>query len=171
VREAVQRLAQEGFCQILPRRGLLINPIDYAHQLDVVGVRLILEPAAAALAAERIAPLEAERLKQLLKSLEKESSVKRKTAQPTTADEELHREVAEIVRNDVLTSTLLPLYAHSRRLWVHEHRRGLKEPSAIVEEWTRIVDGVTSGDAQAAFDGMKDHVVAARTAILHGDRR
>src|ERR671927_1451486 len=54
VREALNRLGQEGLVQVLPRRGYLVAPITLRDVQEVFQLRLLLETAAAELAAEHI---------------------------------------------------------------------------------------------------------------------
>jgi DNA-binding GntR family transcriptional regulator len=53
VREALQRLTQEGFVQAIPRFGYLISPVTIADVQEIFELRNILESAAVRLAAER----------------------------------------------------------------------------------------------------------------------
>ena len=43
VREALQRLKLEGFVDVLPRRGMLVTPIDITRQLELLETRRPLE--------------------------------------------------------------------------------------------------------------------------------
>jgi DNA-binding GntR family transcriptional regulator len=54
VREALQRLAQEGLVQPIRRHGYRVAPITLRDVRDLFGLRLIIEPAAAELAVGRI---------------------------------------------------------------------------------------------------------------------
>jgi DNA-binding GntR family transcriptional regulator len=53
VREALRRLAQEGFVRAMPRMGYVVSPITAQDIHELYELRLILETAAARLAAER----------------------------------------------------------------------------------------------------------------------
>lgn len=53
VREALTILQSEGFVRILPRRGILVEPIHSTHIQHTYFLRSLVEPAAAALAAQR----------------------------------------------------------------------------------------------------------------------
>ena len=54
VREALNLLGQEGLVQVLPRRGYLVAPVTLRDVQEVFQLRLLLESAAAELAAEHI---------------------------------------------------------------------------------------------------------------------
>jgi len=53
IREALQRLAQEGFVQPIPRFGYIVSPITFSDVHEIYELRSILESAAARLAAIR----------------------------------------------------------------------------------------------------------------------
>ena len=53
IREAMQRLAQEGFVTPIPRFGYTITPITFTDVREIYELRSILESAAARLAALR----------------------------------------------------------------------------------------------------------------------
>ncbi|WP_394162522.1 GntR family transcriptional regulator, partial [Galactobacter valiniphilus] len=48
VREALQRLTHEGLFEVLPKRGYLVRAMTQADLHDVVELRELLEPVAAA---------------------------------------------------------------------------------------------------------------------------
>src|SRR3546814_618727 len=52
VREALARLEQEGLLISHPNRGYLVRPMSAAEADEIYALRLALEPAAAAVAAE-----------------------------------------------------------------------------------------------------------------------
>jgi GntR family transcriptional regulator, rspAB operon transcriptional repressor len=164
VREAVQRLSIEEFCDVLPRRGILIVPVDLDRQMDIQEMRALLEPAAARMAAERISDAEGEALSELLR--QHQDADASDEAVIADIDETLHVSVAAASKNDLMTRTLAPLYAHSRRHWNTQKRRGLKDPEAIKEDWEAIVNAIVGRDSKAAERTMKAHVEAGSLALL-----
>src|SRR6266513_2300118 len=54
IREALNTLRQEGYVQVMPRRGYRISPVSVQDVQHIFHVRLLLEPSAAELAAQRI---------------------------------------------------------------------------------------------------------------------
>jgi DNA-binding GntR family transcriptional regulator len=53
IREALQRLSQEGFVQAIPRFGYLVTPITFSDVHEIFELRAILETAAVRLAVAR----------------------------------------------------------------------------------------------------------------------
>ena len=64
VREALQRLTQEGFVQPVPRFGYIVVPITLSDIHEIYDLRLIIEPAAARLAALRGSDEQLEQIRQ-----------------------------------------------------------------------------------------------------------
>src|SRR5438445_603484 len=54
IREALNTLRQEGYVRVLPRRGYVVAPVSVEDVQEVFHVRLLLEPSAAELAAQRV---------------------------------------------------------------------------------------------------------------------
>lgn len=54
VREALRQLVHEGLVVVHPRRGYVVAPVTLRDVEDLCGLRLIVEPAAVSLAAERM---------------------------------------------------------------------------------------------------------------------
>jgi DNA-binding GntR family transcriptional regulator len=65
IREALQKLSQEGLVQSIPRFGYLVMPITLADMGEIFELRSILETSAARLAALRATPEQLEHLSEL----------------------------------------------------------------------------------------------------------
>lgn len=63
LREALNRLAHEGLLVLSPYKGYTVTPLSIAHFRELCELRRILEPEAAALAAERAGPADLEALR------------------------------------------------------------------------------------------------------------
>ena len=66
IREAIRKLEQEGFIDMLPRRGAYVANISIKDVIDVYEIRIALDVLAAGLAAERITGEELSLLRQRL---------------------------------------------------------------------------------------------------------
>lgn len=69
IREALNLLSQEGYILALPRRGTLVRPIELKDIQQTYVLRELLEPHAAALAAENATPSQLDELRDLLGSV------------------------------------------------------------------------------------------------------
>jgi DNA-binding GntR family transcriptional regulator len=53
IRDALQRLAMEGFVEVVPRHGYIVTPIDVTYVAEIFEMRQIMEQSAVRLAVER----------------------------------------------------------------------------------------------------------------------
>lgn len=96
IREALVMLERHGLVEILPRRGAVVSAFDVPDLLDLYEIRALIEPHAAALAAERIGDEPLERLRALCREADR-----RGTAGAAAIDaqirlnEEFHRTIVE----------------------------------------------------------------------------
>src|SRR5436305_7797070 len=58
VRDAVNQMAAEGLVTVMPRRGTVVSPISIRDIEELYEIRLMIEPEAAELAADRATPAE-----------------------------------------------------------------------------------------------------------------
>jgi DNA-binding GntR family transcriptional regulator len=63
---AIHRLETEGLIEILPRRGIVVKPIDRDAMMELIEARLMIEPEVAALAAARASDKEFAAMRALL---------------------------------------------------------------------------------------------------------
>jgi GntR family transcriptional regulator, transcriptional repressor for pyruvate dehydrogenase complex len=172
LREAVRALAMVNILDV--RRGdgtyvtslappLLLEALTFIvdfHRddsvLEFLQVRRILEPAATAMAAERIGEGESGTLHGLLDSLGPEPSVD----QLVEADLEFHRRIAAYSGNSVLSSLLETLSGPTTRARVW---RGLTQEGAVkrtVAEHRAILDALTAHDPEAARSWATVHIAS-----------
>jgi DNA-binding GntR family transcriptional regulator len=163
VREALARLVQEGLVQNIPRHGYAIAPITLGDVEELFGLRLIVEPAAAELAAGRVDPAHLRRLDELCAA----------SAHPDgpegldrhlKANRDLHIAVARAAGNRRLLEMLQRLMDESERML----RLGLLfgNPWAqIVHEHQQLVEALIAGDAAAARQISIEQIQSARRNV------
>lgn len=122
--------------------------------LEMLAVRRILEPEAAALATSRATPADVARLRTLLSQVGEQTSVDDLVAH----DLVFHRSLCELSGNDYLTSLLDTLSGRTLRARVW---RGLTQDGAVertLTEHRAIVDAVEAGDADLVRAQVTVHV-------------
>ncbi|GIF70831.1 GntR family transcriptional regulator [Asanoa siamensis] len=163
VREALARLESDGLVSKKPLVGYTATPLlTRAEFEELVEMRLILEPAAAArVAAAGLdgAELAGLRAEADLPGPEGAAAVAAFTAQ----DARFHHTLAGLSGNRMLHDAVV-------RLRAHLHLFRLHFPAAhygvSAREHHRIVDAVAAGDPAAASAAMRDHLTAARDRHL-----
>jgi DNA-binding GntR family transcriptional regulator len=157
VREALQRLAQEGLVQVLPNRGLRITEIDAMGQLRLLEVRRQLEGLTAMLAAERADPAQRERFRALDRSLREVASHADEIVF-LRLDRAFNQLLREAAHNPFCGMMMTTIEGLARRYY-HRHRQAL-DLGRSAELHADIARAVAEGDAaraEAAVNALIDH--------------
>ncbi|MDR2256353.1 MAG: GntR family transcriptional regulator [Arthrobacter sp.] len=167
VREALQRLTHDGLIEVLPKRGYLVRAMTQADLRDVIELRELLEPLAAAqvsAAVSRRGPAAEAIVDALRQALEAQRAATRHDERVGAALR-FHRTLAELTPNARLRAPLArALDETTRALYVlpaaFEERRddeGLAEHEALFA-------AIESGDAGAAEVAAGRHFARLRPA-------
>lgn len=158
IRDAVQKLLQEDLVLVKPQVGTIIMPISLARIRDVCEVRMLLEPYAAGVAADRISGSDLEALDRNFKQLELGDLDKKRSDQLLfDTDSLLHQTIWRICGNIEIYNVL-----HSYRGLVQRTVLAKIDPTERVapsrDEILPIFDGLQNRDKAAARQAMHDHV-------------
>lgn len=153
IREALARLRHIGFVEVHHRRGILVSRVDVIRHLELLEVRRPLEESVVRLGAVRGKDEDLRELREVAQDLE--AAAKRGDR---VGYFRLKRRIHEIeVRasyNPVLTDTMTPLHAQSRRFWY------TYEPTESFTHGARlhgaIARSVCKRDADAAAQAVGD---------------
>jgi DNA-binding GntR family transcriptional regulator len=160
IREALHRLDAEGIVVRNHLAGYRVAPkIGRSQFEDMVEIRLLLEPAAARRAAERMTPAEVADLTTLeedMRSLHAQrGSDVASYARFSEIDAQLHDGIAVGSQNGYIRDSLARLHPH-----VHLFR--LRSTSAItaeaIDEHRQILEAISARDPDAAAYAMRKHI-------------
>lgn len=97
-REALQRLASEGFLEISPNKSMVVAKFSYEYSKEILEIRGVLEGLAARIAANKINEREIEELENIFKKMD--LSVERNDLLPYCEyDDQFHNCIFKICRN------------------------------------------------------------------------
>lgn len=161
LREALRRLEGEGWLARRSDGALAVRRLDVEEMLEVLQVRRLLEPEAAATAAGRVPAATIEALRARVQRL-------LATGDPlhperAALDHAVHRAIGEACGNRTLDATIADL---RRRTVLFATRHVPERLEPVCAEHLAILDALGRGDAQAARDAMATHVDNTRTGIL-----
>jgi DNA-binding GntR family transcriptional regulator len=162
VREALRRLAAEGFVSIELYRGASIRKMSRSEFVELNEIRALLEGYAAALAAQRMSKTERKKL------LELEQLWDRGTQNLTYAqyNEQFHALIVEASRHKQLPNFVQQAQLSIFRLQFHSI---LQTPVATRRsrlEHRRIVKAILKGDASGAEGAMRQHIQNSAVVIM-----
>lgn len=155
VREALRRLALERLVEVYPRRGMFVTTVDVRDLARLCEVRVVLEPEAARLAAERATRSDLDEINALLEEL----AVKRRRDDRLLIDldERIHRAIYRCSHNQLLEETLEWYYSHALRIWALALDRAPDLQGAVLEHHD-LLDAVARGRGERAAKLMRAHV-------------
>lgn len=164
IREALQRLAQEGLVRNVPGQGVTVAAPSMQEVFNVIHLRLLIEPELARLAAESIA---AEDLEQLLRAVEEmEQAVEHENREAwSRADTLFHETLCEACPNELLGEMALQmrnrLHYMTTKTQTSQRRVGV-----CTHEHRAVVDAIAEEDAGTAQEAMAHHVEKLRESLF-----
>lgn len=164
IRDALGMLVHEGFVTVQPRQGYRVTDITLADVQEVFQMRMLLEPAAAELAAERAT---ADQLKRL-QHLAEESYVYGEL--PTyeefvVKNREFHVVLAEASGNGRLAAALRNLLEEMQRLFLFglDIRDSAEEQ---IHEHRDLVDALLKGNHHMAREIATSQIETSRKRVM-----
>jgi len=164
VHQALQRLELERLVEIMPRKGVIVQPDSISEILRILDSRVTIEAELARNAAERATPEEAEALKTLARR-------GYGNGQPTdidtfiTGDRAFHEKFARMAGNLVLSDFARSLHERSIRYW-YLHLWQTMDTKATIRQHTAIADMIAKGDGVGAAKAVRDHVESLRERLI-----
>lgn len=169
-REAVQVLVAKGLVESRPKAGTRVLPRDRWNLLDpdvlawaftgepdiqyvrsLFELRAIVEPAAAALAAERRDRAELRTIKDALAAMRRHTLA---TEEGRAADRDFHNAILRATHNDALVALTATIGAAVK--WTTQFKQRLRAlPRNPIPDHARVYDAIAAQDADAARDAMR----------------
>jgi DNA-binding GntR family transcriptional regulator len=166
LREALVRLEAVGLVTKEPFRGYSTTPLlSKAELLDLFEFRFVVEPWAAARAAERITPEGVAALKAELATCPKAPTGQYYQSYEglSSHDERLHDLIQSLSGNDHMRRALERTHCHLHILRLR-YFGGMG--TAALREHRQLVAAIASGDAKTAHAAMCAHLAASRDRLL-----
>lgn len=169
VREALRRLALEGFVVLIPRRGAYVAELSFKDMNDVFELRTALEGLAAALAAERITEEEVAALEQAVADLA-EAAARGDGEQVVSIDTDFHGRIYTASRNRRLMQIVANLSDQIQSF----RMRSLAAPGRLkdtLSEHRRLVAAIARRDAGQARKLAEEHIRSAEASLLRAHQQ
>jgi DNA-binding GntR family transcriptional regulator len=161
VRDALQRLAQEGLVRALSWRGFVVSEFSVRDAVDIYEVRLALEP----LAARKAVGLHSRaQIAELLDNCEQTAEIaEAEISEVYELNHRFHTGIVEPCENQVLVRTLDQLWQMPASLRMFHaqavHSHALEQTT---QEHRAIVDALMAGDATLVEERVRAHIAHAR---------
>jgi DNA-binding GntR family transcriptional regulator len=164
VRVALTRLSHDGLVRAVPRRGYVVTPVTLKDIHDVFELRLMLEPAAARMAAGKV-PMRDLKVYDDLCREGYEPADPRTRARFLAANKAFHVTIAEATGNARLATAIEQLLDEMMRL-LHLGLGLRKASQATLHEHKALVKALARGDGEAAERIAREQIEEARSIVL-----
>ena len=166
VRAALGRLAHDGLVRPVPRQGFVVAPITMQQVQDLFGVRLIVEPAAARLLAQRGDPDVLAKLDALNDACRRDDAQFDGVA-VRQANADFHIGLARATGNERLAAiTRDSLDEMQRILYIPQIAKDSTRIEETFADHQRIIAAIRDRDPQAAERFTIEHIAANRQTII-----
>ena len=167
VREALQRLARERLVRIMPRRGIVVAPVDIREQLRLLEVRREIERLTARASAKRSDAAQRARLRAIADAMEAAAATRDETGF-LRLDRELNLLLLDAAHNEFAAAAMALMHGLSRRFWFIHWRRsaGLPEAAAAHARLARTIADGLAEEAAAASDALIDYIESFTRATV-----
>lgn len=156
VREALSMLCHDNLLDALPKNGYMIKIITHVDILEMYFVRILLEGAAAELAATKITKEQINKLESLVKYPDYECIWE--------YNKRFHTIVAEASGNGKLFQLIDHLLDEGRRIVMIDPYMHLLQDVAV-EDHIQLIDALKNRDGKTARKIMETHLTNARDRI------
>lgn len=163
LRNALNRLANEGLVELQPNRGARVREISVAEAIEITEIRRAVEGLVAARAAERVTDSEIADLRtlgdQMVAAVESADMVRY-----SELNGRLHGTVRAIARHTTATKIIEQLHGQMVR---HQFRLSLVpgRPSVSLPEHLAIIDAIAARDPGTAERTMRAHLNSVLSAL------
>ncbi|NNE70096.1 MAG: GntR family transcriptional regulator [Rhodothermales bacterium] len=164
LREALQRLAGEGLVTAIPRRGMMVTPLDLRSILAIIETRKALDRIIAVGVAARATAEQRQRIQQASQILERSHG---SAAAFMEADYRLDEEIWAAAPNPFAVNSTRPLHSHCRRFW-YRHRND-EDLARSADLHAAVVEAMIQGDPVSAgerSDKLMDYLTLFTKHIL-----
>lgn len=165
VREALHQLAQEGLVQVIPGRAVTVASPSAQAVLDVVHMRLLLEPESVRLVAESISEGNLELLRKIVKRMERACSNGDRVSW-SKADTDFHEIITEACPNRLLGDTVAQMRNRTHHLANIDSQTNPSRLTECTHEHQEIVDMLTARNADGAEFATRQHIEKLRESLF-----
>ncbi len=162
VREAVLRLAEEGYLTVIPRKGTLVSNISFSDVKEVYELRYMLEPEIAYKAAGTIDKELFKKWKNyfisLLNKVDSELPVKTNEGEEIDIDKLFHASIAASLNNKLINKEVDHLMDLSQRIRYLSNYKNEQRYLASLDEHIAIINALIEGNKEKAMLMMKEHL-------------
>jgi DNA-binding GntR family transcriptional regulator len=166
VREALQQLSQEGLVEVIPGRIVTVASRSIRDVLNVVHVRLLLEPEMMRLVSGSISTGQLNTLCQALADMETALANGDQVGW-SEADTVFHEILSEACPNKLLGEIVVQMRNRVHHLANVDSQTNPARLATCTAEHREIVEAIAAKDGQTAANAMRDHINELQQSLFN----
>lgn len=172
VREALQRLEQDGLVERRARTGTFVTDVSVDEMHEIFAVRSLVEQFAIRRTVGRISPAQLDELASLIDAM-REAGRAGDMIRLVDHDLLFHRCIVQWSDHPMLLRVWLPLYTQVQRFIVRTHPHYFQDLVEIADTHQPILDALRGGVPDVAAERIEEHVMLiwSRIAASRQDSR
>lgn len=165
VHQALQRLQAEGLVDVVPRKGVIIQPDSMGQVIEILDARLVVEPAIAARAAEHGRPEDVEEARAILDHHRDDPHGGGRIDAFVECDRAFHSRISDMSNSRILGDFAKALHERSIRAW-YLHLWQTLDTEASDRQHRAVLAAIEAHDPAAAAAAMRDHLSGLRERVV-----
>ncbi|MDB5532163.1 MAG: hypothetical protein JWO28_478 [Hyphomicrobiales bacterium] len=157
VHQALQRLQTEGLIDVVPRKGIIVQPDSISQIIEFLKARLIVETEIARLAAEHAEPDDVAELRAILDRQNGSPSQGGEINAFVECDHAFHIKICDMSHSRVLGDFAKSLHERCSRSW-YLHLWQTLDRDASEKQHRAILKAIKGRDGEGAAAAMRDHL-------------
>jgi DNA-binding GntR family transcriptional regulator len=165
VREALQQLAQEGLVQVIPGRAVTVASPSVRSVMDVVHLRLLLEPELVRLATDAMTDGQ---IRELSRSVDKMEGACQSGDHLSwsRADTVFHEVLSQACPNELLADVVIQMRNRAHHLANIDSQTNPARLAECTAEHREIADYISLRDADGASQAVREHIEKLRASLF-----
>jgi DNA-binding GntR family transcriptional regulator len=165
LREALQQLCYNYLVTLPPRRGIHIPPLSIIDYQQAHEAMLVLYPALANLANERITEQQLREMRGLIADQE-QANRDGQFYELADLDYRFHSLIARATENQYLLDSVSRLHGAVAR-WVYKSFETSRSASLSIAEHSEILEALGSRDAERVREGIGNHSISSSERVVN----
>lgn len=159
VREALNRIEQEGLVRIIPKKGIYVADVSLSDIIQVFEVRLSMEPVALRMAAPTLPPDE---LRQFREAFVRDDPDPRNSFRTDMA---MHLFIISHCGNRFIIDMMRRVFDYNRRAVIYTKQDECRIHEAR-EEHLGLLDQILAGETDTAVETLRQHIECCQRAAM-----
>lgn len=163
IREALNKLEQEGLVQIFPKRGVAVSGLSLTEVNQTFEARLLLEPY---IVTNYMDAIDTDKLTSILEKTRLLIEGEPEHREFCRLDDLLHRVICDASPNKYINEILEHIYDQNERIRILGGRNIWQRHREAAKEHVQLVDAILAKDKEAAVSIITEHLKRSKDAAI-----